>query len=290
MTDTEQNAEIAQPPSQLRTISYGGGVQSTALCVLAVQGKLDDIMGGPVDAALFANVGDDSEHPATLTFVRDVMISWAAERGLPIHELMRVKRDGTTETLWQRLTKEGSRSLAIPVRMSNGAPGRRACTGDFKIKVVGKWLKANGANADNPAVVAIGISTDECHRANNKKVEPYEKPVYPLLELGLNRGDCIKLIQDAGLPIPHKSSCFYCPFHRPATWSEMRRDEPELFEKSQYLEDLLNERREMIGKDPVFLTRFNKRLSEAIGEAGPSLFGPDAGFNDGQCDEGYCWT
>lgn len=273
----------------LRTISYGGGVQSTALCVLATQGKLDNIVGGPIDAALFANVGDDSEHPATLTFVRDVMIPWAAERGLPIHELQRVKRDGTVETLWGRLMKEGSRSLPIPVRMSNGAPGNRSCTADFKIKVVGKWLKANGASGDDPATVCIGISTDEYQRVNNKKVEAYERPVYPLISLGLDRSACAQIIRDAGLPVPPKSSCFFCPFHRPLMWREMRRDDPELFDRSQELEDTLNERRVTIGKDPVYLTRFNKRLSDAIIEAQEPLFTDDV-FNDGGCDEGYCWT
>jgi hypothetical protein len=273
----------------LRTISYGGGVQSSALCVLATQGRLDDIMDGPIDAALFANVGDDSEHPATLQYVREIMIPWAAERGLPVHELHRVKRDGATETLWGQLTKEGSRSLPIPVRMSNGAPGTRSCTKDFKIAVVGKWLKANGASKDDPAVVAIGISVDEMHRAGNKRVERYERPIYPLLELGLDRTDCSNIIAKAGLPVPPKSSCFFCPFHRPLAWAELRRDEPELFDKSQQLEDLLNERRVMLGKDPVWLTRFNRRLSDAISEAQAPLF-TDGAFNDGQCDEGYCWT
>jgi hypothetical protein len=273
----------------LRTISYGGGVQSTALCVLATQGRLDDIVGGPIDAALFANVGDDSEHPATLTFVREVMVPWAAERGLPIHELHRIKRDGTTETLWGRLMKDGSRSLPIPIRMSNGAPGNRLCTADFKIAVVGKWLKTNGASAATPATVCIGISTDEVHRVGNKKVAPYEQPVYPLIDLGLDRSACAQIIRDAGLPVPPKSSCFFCPFHRPQMWAEMRRDEPELFDLSQQLEDTLNERRTMLGKDPVWLTRFNKRLSAAVLEAQQPLF-TDGTFADGGCDEGYCWT
>lgn len=268
----------------LRIISYGGGVQSSALCVLATQGRL-----GRVDAALFANVGDDSEHPATLRYVREVMQPWAAERGLAVHELNRVKRDGSVETLWGRLTKEGSRSLPIPVRMSNGAPGRRSCTADFKIKVVGKWLRQHGATADDRAEVLIGISTDEVQRIGNKKAEAYEVPAYPLIDLDLDRSACAQMIRDAGLPVPPKSSCFFCPFHRPAMWSEMRRDDPELFDRSQWLEDLLNERREVRGKDPVWLTRFNRRLSDAITEAQPALF-TDGVFGDGSCDEGYCWT
>ena len=48
----------------MRVISYGGGVQSPALLVMAARGEL-----GKVDAALFCNVGDDSEHPETLEYV-----------------------------------------------------------------------------------------------------------------------------------------------------------------------------------------------------------------------------
>lgn len=141
----------------LRFISYGGGVQSTALVVLAAlrDPRLEAAMGGPVDAAVMANVGDDSEQPATLKFVRETVIPWAAEHNFPIHELDRVRRDGTTETLYGRLTREGSLSPPIPVRMSNGAPGTRSCTVDFKVKVIAKWAKANGATADDPAQGSI---------------------------------------------------------------------------------------------------------------------------------------
>jgi len=269
----------------VRVISYGGGVQSTALVVLAAQGKL-----GPVDAALFSNVGDDSEHPATLEYVRNVAIPWAAERGLKVLELKRTMRDGTTRTLWDEITREGSRSIKIPVRMSEtNAPGNRSCTYDYKVAVVAKWLKQHGATKDEPADVMIGISTDEFHRANNKKTLPHEKPIYPLLDLGLDRTACMQLIKDAGLPVPPKSSCFFCPFHRLQTWREMRRDEPELFWKSVELERHINTVRASLDRAPCYLTDKRMPLDEAAQEAGPTLFDEDT-FNEGKCDEGYCWT
>jgi hypothetical protein len=269
----------------MRVISYGGGVQSTALVVLAATGRL-----GHVDAALYCNVGDDSEHPATNVYVRDVATPWAAERGFTVHTLDRVKRDGTVETLWGRLMKEGSRSLPIPIRMSNGAPGNRSCTTDFKVKVVQKWLKANGASAANPATTLIGISTDEVSRVGRGKNETYETREYPLIGLGLDRSACAQVIRDAGLPVPPKSSCFFCPFHKPSTWAEMRRDEPELFDLAQHLEDTLNERRAMLGRDSVWLTRFNKRLSDAVAEAQTPLWDEATGIGETGCDEGVCFV
>lgn len=268
----------------MKVISYGGGVQSTAMVVLAATGELPH---GPYDAALFSNVGEDSEHPATLEYVRNVAIPWAAERGFQIHELKRVMRGGEERTLWQDLMRD-SKTINIPIRMANGAPGNRNCTATYKMKVVGKWLKEHGASEAEPATVAIGISTDEIIRVSNKKSMPYEIPVYPLIDLGLDRSRCMSVIRDAGLPVPPKSSCFFCPFHRPQQWAEMRRDEPELFEKAAQLEDVLNERRAKLGKDDVYLTRFAKPLREAISEAGQELplFAPDTD----SCDEGYCWT
>lgn len=271
-----------EPTPALRSISYGGGVQSTALLVLAATGRID------FPLFLMANVGADSESPLTLKYLDEYAKPYAADHGIELAVLDRVKRDGTTETLMGRLTREGSRSLPIPVRMSNGAPGTRSCTADFKIKVIGKELKRRGATPAAPATIGIGISVDEIHRANNRKVEPHEQIVYPLLDLGLRRTDCARIIREAGLPVPPKSSCFFCPFHRPETWHDMRRDQPAEFEKSCQLEDLLNERRDQLGKDHVYLTRFGRPLREAIPEGVDLLPGFDEA--DGACDSGWCMT
>jgi hypothetical protein len=195
--------------------------------VLAAQNRL------PYRTFLFANVGDDSEHPATLAYLRDVAIPYAARHGLELIRLARKRRDGSTETLMERLKRPESRSIPIPVRMANGAPGRRSCTADFKIKVIGRWIRDHGATADAPAVVAIGISVDEIHRANRRRAERHELIAYPLLDLGLNRAGCEMVIREAGLPIPPKSACFFCPFKPVQGWRQLREDEPGLFAEAR---------------------------------------------------------
>jgi hypothetical protein len=278
-TETETNEE-------LRIISYGGGVQSTALIVLAVQGRI-----GRVDAAVMANVGDDSEHPKTISYVRDVMRPWAAAQGFTVVEVNKTLRDGSIETVKGRIMKEGSRSIGIPVRMSNGAPGNRQCTADFKIRVIRKWAKRHPSKPLS-CVSLIGISTDEIGRANNRRTDAFELVEYPLLDLGLDRSACAQIIRDAGLPVPPKSACYFCPFHTPQAWAEMRRDEPELFEDSAVLEDFINERRITLGKDHVFFTRFGKPLREAIGKAQSPLFfdGDFHSVGESGCDSGHCFT
>lgn len=267
----------------LRSFSYGGGVQSTAALVLAAQGRID------YRTFLFCNVGDDSENPKTLAYVEEYARPFAAEHGIELSTLERIMvRSGEKRTLYGELTREGSKSLKIPVRMSNGAPGTRSCTADYKIVLIGRELKRRGATALLPATVGIGISVDEIHRANNRRCEAYERIEYPLLDLGLRRSDCERVIRDAGLPVPPKSACYFCPFHRPEAWHEQRRNEPELFEKSCQLEELLNRRRDELGKDHVWLTRFNKPLREAIPDGVDLL--PMFDEADGNCDSGYCMT
>ncbi|TXJ78589.1 phosphoadenosine phosphosulfate reductase [Streptomyces lavendulae] len=270
------------PPRQRRVFSYGGGVQSTAALVLAAQGRIN------FPTFVFSNVGDDSERKATLRYVEEHAKPFAARYGIEFIEVQRHRRDGSTETLMQRLERPGSRSISIPVRMANGAPGNRQCTADFKIKVIGKWTKEHGATPDNPAIVGIGISLDEIQRANSRRQVPHEQAVYPLLELGIRRIDCERIIRDAGLPVPPKSSCFFCPFHRPEFFQDMRRSEPAEFEKACQLEDLLNQRRDELGKDHVYLTRFNRPLREAIPDGVDLL--PIFDEADGACDSGYCFT
>lgn len=267
----------------LTVISYGGGVQSTAMVVLAAQGRL----GYEVDAALFANVGDDSEHPDTLKYVRDTIAPWAKDHGVVIHELRKTTKDNESLTLWQLLERENTPS--IPIRLEPvGMPANRSCTNHFKVQVIGRYLKQLGVTKAQPARVCVGISTDEIHRADGGKHKPpYQESVYPLIELGLSRADCLKVIADAGLPAPRKSACWFCPYTRSHQWAEMKRDEPELFERACQLEDSINVKRQEQGKPPAYLSRLRaplRLMTEAQDEL--PLFGPDAET----CDEGYCWT
>jgi hypothetical protein len=222
-----------------------------------------------------------------------VATPWAAERGLRIEELHKVNTRGANKgpvTLMEELVRPGSRSLPIPVRMiDTGAPGHRNCTSTYKVKVITKRLLELGASSTSPATVYIGISLDEIERANRRNVTPSELAEYPLLDLRLTRQDCTNIIRDAGLPIPGKSSCFFCPFHRPQTFREMRRDTPDLFDKAADLEDLLNRRRDELGKDHVYLTRFGRPLRE-LDQAGDELALDWEGIGETGCDEGVCFV
>lgn len=247
-----------------RAFSFGGGVQSTAALVLAAQGQIDYRM------FLFANVGDDSENPDTLAYIRDHSRPYAAAHGL---ELVEVRRAG--ETLLERTRRE-TRSVKIPMRMANGAPGRRDCTTTYKRAVIRKHL-GPGAHT-----VGLGISWDEIQRMRTDSGYKNITNEYPLIDLRLTRDDCLRIVAGAGLPTPPKSSCWFCPFKRLGDWAKMQRTQPELYRRSVELEALLIEKRKAMGKDPVYLTSRGRPLPLVIGDQ------LALALDDDSCESGYC--
>ena len=96
-----------------------------------------------------------------------------------------------------------------------------------------------------------------------------------------------------GLPVPPKSSCWFCPFKKISEWREMAREEPELFAKATNMEaTMINRfrvRDEKNGRDSAagFLTRAMVPLTEAIGD--PNQVQLDLFCNE-SCTSGYCAT
>lgn len=266
----------------LRCFSYGGGVQSTAALVLAAQRKID------FPVFLFSNVGDDSEHPDTLRYVEEVAKPYAKEQGIELYELRRTisrgARAGQTETIYERITRPGTRSLLIPVYLEGAGPGQRGCTSDFKIKVVARWQRERGATKTAPAIVGLGISIDEYQRMRTDSGIAWQRLEYPLIDLRMTRADCERTIRAAGLPVPPKSSCYFCPFHSMATWHHLKRVRPDLFDKAVVLERRMNEVAAE-RNDAVYLTRKLRPLDQVVGDQ-LDMF-DDV---DDACESGFCMT
>jgi hypothetical protein len=163
-------------------------------------------------------------------------------------------------------------------------------TADFKIRVVARWQRQHGATRADPAVTALGITLDEIGRARTDSGIPHQVLAYPLLDLGLRRADCPEIIRSAGLPMPPKSACWFCPLKRPSEWARMQREEPELFARACNLEAQLIARRRELGRDPAYLTRFGRPLGEAFAARQGVLFTPDDGPDLEVCESGYCMT
>lgn len=266
----------------LRAFSYGGGVQSTAALVLAARGEI------PYRTFLFAHVGERAENPPPLAYVEDVARPYAAAHGIELVVLRKLRRSGDPDDLLDRILRD-ERSLPFPVRMGNGAPGRRSCTSEFKIRVIARELRSRGATPEAPATVGLGITVDEIHRAKSPGVadprNPEQVREYPLIDRGLHRRDCMALIRDEGLPMPERSACWFCPFHSLDAWRKLRRDDPDRFAAAVALERTMNERQERLGRSPVWFTRHGRPLDEVVADQ----LVLDVGDLD-NCETGYCVT
>lgn len=269
----------------MKVFSYGGGVQSTACLVLASQDKID------YRTFLFCNVGEKAENPDTLAYVNDIAKPYALAHGIELIELQRTwqkgERAGQKVDLYDTLINPKSRTAGgIPIRLGSGAPGNRSCTIDFKIEVVDRWLKERNAKLEG-ATVGLGISLDEFTRAHfgPDPEKPWKTLHYPLLDLNMDRQDCMNIIAKAGLPVPPKSSCYFCPFHTIKVWQEMRNKQPDLFKKACDLEDLMRERSHRLGKGDIWFTSKGKPLAMVTTDhVQGSLFD-----EQDVCESGYCF-
>lgn len=281
------SSDAQRKMSEITVLSYGGGVQSNALLVLAAQGRLH------FDAVYFANVGHDSENPATLNYIETVARPYAQAHGIEITDVQVTRRDGTKDTLLQAIERRQG-SVVIPALVDGSGVSKRTCTVDFKVRVINRAIRQRWPGGY--VRMGIGFSTDEWTRARDTdwhdrhaESEVYgfwRQNYYPLLEMKLSRADCHRIISAAGLPTPPKSSCYFCPYHRRGEWVEMKQREPELFEQACRIDELLATRHMRLQGKGVYLHPDRKPLREAVPDQ-MMMFADD---EDHGCDSGHCLT
>lgn len=275
--------DIPCQTNEIRIFSFGGGVQSMAALVLQVQGRIK------YDAFVFANVGEDSENPATLDYLHNHAIPFAQRHNIRFEIVQKNRRGGEADTVYKSVMRD-NKSVPIPAVLASGAFGRRSCTEDFKIVPVNRWAKQQGYTH---VINGVGISLDEFQRARYplqyqplRGVNIQRKLEYPLLDLRVTRHACVQLIVAAGLPIPPKSACFFCPFQSHGQWLNLRRENPDLFGAAVIVDERIREKRAGLGKD-MWLHHAKVPLLQAV-PLQPTLFDLDTSVS--ACDSGYCMT
>lgn len=183
-------------------LSYGGGVNSTALAILIANGELPQYTPWRI---IFADTGE--EKPETYAYLEAHFIPWLERQG---KRLEIVRPAETVLERWERLRVTGSRIL-------------RACTVEAKIKPINAYIEAQGGG-----IQLIGIDAGEAHRM------PYA--LRPLVDLDIDRDECEAIIKRAGLPSPGKSGCWCCPFMRVGEVIALAKQNPCGFERIARLE------------------------------------------------------
>jgi hypothetical protein len=190
-------------------IAYGLGVDSTAMLVGLWQ------RGIRPDLILTADTG--SEKPETYAYL-PVIQAWLRSVGFPAVEVVRYVPKRFKNAPYSTLEGNCISNKTLP----SLAFGRKSCSLKWKRapqdKRVKAWAPAQEAWARGEKVTkAIGYDSGKAdgRRAWRMTDDKEYRYWYPLREWGWDREECIRQIAAAGLPVPAKSACFFCPASKP---------------------------------------------------------------------------
>ena len=206
---------IKREPETLYVISYGGGVNSTAMAIQILES------GAPVDAIIFSDTG--AEMPETLEYIKTF--------------------NGHIKKYFRReiLTVYPKRGTLIEIAESKNiiprpASALRWCTAEVKIKPVRQRCREMmRAEKKRKLVLYVGIDAGESHRIKPAEVA-YIKHSYPLIDADFSRRMCAEIIEKHNLPVPIKSGCYFCEFQPKSKWRELYEIHPELYERASQME------------------------------------------------------
>jgi hypothetical protein len=239
-------------------VAYGLGVDSTAMLVDF------DQRGIRPDLILFADTG--GEKPETYQYL-DVIRPYLARVGFPDVVVVRYKpKRAAYDTLEQQCLHTGT--------LPSLAYGGKSCSLKYKRTPQDRYIlsvyppakflergkrvvRAIGFEAGEQrrryahVVKAIGLDAGEEHRrtwsqwpATKAKRLSREAWLdqnffvyyYPLMEWGYDRERCKQVISAAGLPVPVKSACFYCPASKKREILWLEEHHPELLSRALAIE------------------------------------------------------
>jgi len=215
----------------MNVISLGAGVQSSTMALMAACGELKPMP----DCAVFADTQDEPK----------AVYEWLdwLEKQLP-YPVLRVSTGNLMQqALHLRLSKKsGNTYLAIGLPVYtvdvNGSKGMgmRQCTRTFKIDPIRRELR----KLRNGRLVTqwIGISFDELERMKAAR-DKWCTNIWPLVDAGMTRADCLEWMQDKGFPEPPRSACKKCPFHSDSEWLRLKEQAPNEFAEAVEFERLL---------------------------------------------------
>jgi hypothetical protein len=196
-------------------------------------------LGVRPDVIQHADVGE--EHPLTIAY-REERRRWLRSVGFPDLTIVRrpPSRSGKTGKAFATLGEKCIANETLP----SLAFGKKGCSVEWKIRPQESWMRsylpARHVWAKGGKVVrAIGydagpLDSRRAHYLTSDKRYDY---IYPLRELCWDRNRAIAEIKAAGVPVPRKSSCIFCPAMKPWELAELVDDWPALADLIVEIED-----------------------------------------------------
>ena len=273
-----QDAPVAEP--DLTVVSLGGGIQSTALCLMADQGLLHR----KPDVALFADTGWEPPHVYATIQALASLLSFPVET---VSNGRNLKEDVRNNVQSEGIA--GYISIPAVVRQGQGEVrlGTRQCTRQYKIYPVEQAIRRHLGLAKykkvKPGTLVhqwFGISYDEVGRMSDNR-KPYIQNVYPLIDQKLTRQDCHLWLQKHYPEVPvGKSACFGCPLHSNAGWKLLAEQYPDIMKETI---DLDYQIRHHSTEGETFLHTTGIPLDQAL-----TTTGTQESLLDDDCS-GYCF-
>lgn len=222
-------------------ISLGLGVQSTVLCHMAARGDLAPMP----DFAIFADTGGEMRR----TYA--ALDQLAARLPFPIITVRRPGPDLAAVVLGVvggSMPRKGAPMIpayALEGRERSMLP--KQCSKFYKTRVVQRCIAealglAIGERGPSVPTVELwlGMTTDEMTRvATNERRWIHNR--HPLVELNMNRAECIRWAELRQIPLPGKSSCKFCPFRDNAAWQAMHDNDPDDFAEACDFDDSIRD-------------------------------------------------
>ena len=214
----------------MNVVSFGGGTKSTAMLIGMWEKKI------PVDLIMFADTG--GERTKTYQYI-EIFNKWLIEHGMPEITIVKtVDHNGDRYSLERECLERKSLPSIVY--------GFKKCSEKHKIRPQDKYCNnfqpcKYSWDKGEKVFKYVGYDAGEERRKINAfpidlQDKKYKK-VYALIEWGWYREDCDKKIIEYGLPLPGKSSCYFCPSMKKKEIRELRKSEPELFAKAVALEE-----------------------------------------------------
>lgn len=252
--------------TQFHILNLGAGVQSTALYLLIMRGRVKVSL----DAAIFADTGDE---PSTVY----AHLDWLKSLGGP--RIIVCSRGRISDDLLRGANSTGQRFASIPA-YTKGKNGlregqlRRQCTREYKVDPIHQTIRRDilglKPRRRTPKDIVVhqyyGISLDEAGRAGRIR-ETHEKSNwkchFPLVDMGASRADCLRYLADLPHEVP-RSACVFCPYRRDAEWLRMKEKDPDSFAMAVKVDAMLREPGRIVNRgldQPLFIHRSCQPLS-----------------------------
>lgn len=220
----------------IEVLSLGAGVQSSTLALMAARGAVRPMPA----AAVFA---DTQAEPA---YVYEWLEWLETQLPFPVHRVT-IGSLAEQEFTIRRSRKSGQvyRRSMIPAFGDGGGIFPRKCTEEYKIVPLIRCVKALAGLRSPVRTKTIhvrqwmGISTDEASRMKASRV-PWIEHVYPLIDAGMSRADCLAWLTERGYPRPARSACIFCPYHSDREWQRLKDEHPAEFHRAVLFERRLH--------------------------------------------------